>query len=125
MKSLKKQRGITFLALMIILALISFFSLLIMKVTPLYMEFSSVKSALDNSVGTPGLGKKAKRYIVDSIDKGLYINDVETITAKDFIYVKEKKKKVWTVTADYEARTDLFANISVVAKFYHSVEIPR
>jgi len=123
-KLLKKQRGMTFLSLLIVLGLIAFFALLIMKVTPLYMEFNSVKNVMKTTAAMPNLGKRGKKYIRDSIDKGLYINDVATITGKDMTYEKDRKKKVWIVTADYEARTKLFANISVVAEFKHMVELP-
>ena len=120
-----KQRGITFLALLIILGLIGFFAVVILKVTPLYLENSTVNSALDDLVQDAGIGKKGKKAIRKKIDRNFYINDVKNISAKDIAVEKSKEKKVWNVSANYEARTSLFANIGVFIEFQKTVEVPR
>lgn len=120
-----KQRGITFLGLLIILGLIGFFAVVILKVTPLYLENSTVNSALDDLAQDAGIGKKGKKAMRKKIDRNFYINDVKNISAKDIAIEKSKEKKVWDVSANYEARTSLFGNIGVFIEFQKTVEVPR
>lgn len=44
--SLNKQRGLTFISLVFILGLIAFFTLLVLKIAPIYFNNSKVKNAL-------------------------------------------------------------------------------
>ncbi len=120
-----KQRGITFLGLLIILGLIGFFAVVILKVTPLYLENSTVNSALDDLAQDAGIGKKGKKAMRKKIDRNFYINDVKNISAKDIAIEKSKEKKVWDVSANYEARASLFGNIGVFIEFQKTVEVPR
>jgi len=123
MKIMKKQQGMTFFGLVLVLGLIAFFALVTLKVVPLYIEYSSVAGALDGLIGVPNIGKQGKKAMINRIDGQFYIDDVETIAGKDLIFTKEKT--VWKVTADYEARTKLFSNISIVAHFKKTVDVPR
>lgn len=123
MITMKKQKGVSFIGLMIILALVAFAGLFGMKVFPLYMENASINAALDGLIGVPDIGKQGKKAMIKRLEGQLYIDDVKSIEAKNFIY--KKGKKVWFVTADYEARAPLFGEISVVAHFVKTVEVPR
>ncbi len=121
-----KQRGMTFLGLLIILGLIGFFAVVILKMTPLYLENSTVNSALDDLVQDAGIGKKGAKAIRKKIDRNFYINDVKNISAKEDIAIeKSKEKKVWNVSANYEARTSLFGNVGIFIEFQKTVEVPR
>ncbi len=119
------QKGITFPGLLIVLSLIGFFALIILKVTPLYLENSTINSALDSLVEEAGIGKKGKRAMRNKLDSNFYINNVKSITGKDIKFEKSKEKKIWIVSAEYEARSMLFKNIGVFIEFKKTVEIPR
>lgn len=125
MRTLKQQRGMTFGGLLLVLGLIGFFTMVTLKVVPLYIEYSSVAGALDPLNTYPNLGKQGKKAIIKKIDAQLYIDGVERIKGKDMIIEKDKKKKVWNVTADYEARAGLFGNLGVYVHFLKTVEVPR
>lgn len=120
---MKKQKGLTFIALMFMLAAGAFIGLFGMKTLPFYLENASVKAALDGLVGVPNIGKKGKKAMISRLDGQFNIDAVETITGKDIIF--KKGKKVWYVTADYEARATLFAEIGIYAHFVKTVEVPR
>jgi Tfp pilus assembly protein FimT len=125
MKTLRQQRGLTFISLLIIIALIAFFALIIMKVGPLYIENASVNASLENVVGLPDIGKEGKRAIRNRIQRQLDVDDVKSFNSKDAKIVKSKEKQVWLVTAEYEARTILFKNLGVFIDFSKTVEVPR
>ena len=125
MKTLRQQRGLTFIGLLIVIALIAFFALVLMKVGPLYIENASINAALENQIGMPGVGKEGPRGIRKSIQRQLDVDDVKSIHSKDVKVVKSKESQVWLVTAEYEARTNLFANVGVFINFSKTVEVPR
>lgn len=123
MKIMNKQQGMSFFGLMMILGVGAFFLMLLLKIGPLYMEYGAVASGLDSLAGAPNIGKQGKRAMIRRLDGQFNIDDVAVITAKDIIF--KKGKTVWFVTADYEARAPLFSNISAVAHFVKTVEVPR
>ena len=125
MNTLRQQRGLTFLSLLLVIALIAFFALVIMKVGPMYIENASVNASVQNLMGLPGIGKEGPRGIKRRIQNQLDIDDVKSFHSKDAKIVKSKESNVWLVTAEYEARTILFKNIGVFILFSKTVEVPR
>ncbi len=125
MNTLRKQRGLSFFTLLIIIALIAFFALVIMKVGPLYIENASVKASLQNLVGLPGIGKEGITAMRKRIQNQMNVDDVKSLDSLAIKFVKSKESQVWLVTADYEARTILFSNVGVFIHFVKTVEVPR
>ncbi|TNF96089.1 MAG: DUF4845 domain-containing protein [Gammaproteobacteria bacterium] len=125
MRKFKQQRGMTMGGLLLVLGLIGFFTMITLKVVPLYIEYGSVAGALDSLRTFPGLGKEGVKAIRNKIDGQFYIDTVETIRAKDVKIERDKKKKVWNVTADYEGRATLFGNMGVWVHFVKTVEVDR
>ena len=125
MKMKSNQKGMTFLGIVIILGIIVFFALVLLKVTPLYLENTTINSTLDSLLEDTEIGKKGKKAMISRIDSQFYINDVKTIAGKDIKFEKSREKKVWIVSANYEARTVLFKNIGVFIDFKKTIEVPR
>ena len=125
MKTFKQQRGAGFLSIITIIAMVMAIGLFAAKTGPLFMQNASVNVAMENLSGMPNIGKEGKKYMRDAVDKQLYIDGVKQFQAKDLTFKKSKEKKVWLVTADYEAREVLVKNISVVVHFVKTVEVPR
>lgn len=125
MNTSRQQRGLTFLSLLLVIALIAFFALVIMKVGPLYIENASVKASVENLVGLPGIGKEGQLAMRRRIQNQLDVDDVKSFHSKDAKIVKSKESQVWLVTAEYEARTILFKNVGVFISFSKTVEVPR
>jgi len=120
------QRGLGFLGIVIILGMAAAIGLFGLKVLPLYLDNGSVNKAVDDLVTVPGIGKKGKNEIIKRVNGQLYIDAVKSFAAKDLTITKSKlSKRAWTVAADYEARANYIANIDIIVKFSHSVEVPR
>ena len=125
MNTLRKQRGLSFFTLLIIIALIAFFALVVMKVGPLYIENASVNASIQNLVGLPGVGKEGITAMRKRIQNQMNVDDVKSLDSLAIKFVKSKESQVWLVTADYEARTILFSNVGVFIHFVKTVEVPR
>jgi hypothetical protein len=115
--AIRRQNGMTYLGMLIMLIVIAFFAIVLIKVAPLYMEHFKVKSSLDS------LAQEAKddQSVLSPIEvekhllNRLSINDVQHVTKDDIKITREGRKMV--VEVDYEARVTLFDNLDLVARF--------
>ena len=113
----RRQNGMTYLGMLIMLIVIAFFAIVLIKVAPLYMEHFKVKSSLDS------LAQEAKddQSVLSPIEvekhllNRLSINDVQHVTKDDIKITRDGRKMV--VEVDYEARVTLFDNLDLVARF--------
>lgn len=122
MHSMRHQRGLSFIALVIVLGVAGFFAYCGMKLFPAYSEFYSVKESMEALTQEPGIGNAAPKRIRDLLNRRFEISYVEsvkpenvTITAKSGVQLHVK----------YEVRRSLFYNLDFVAKFEHTVELAK
>lgn len=121
MRSLHKQKGVTAIGWLIILGLIGFFTLLTLKMSPAYMEYYKVVSALESLEKEPGLQSPAD--IRRLLNRRFNISYVETINEKDVKITSAGK--YFRVTAKYDSRVHLFGNVYVVMAFNKQVQVRR
>lgn len=118
---MSKQKGMTGLGWLTILALIGFFALLTLKIAPIYLDYYSVKSTLKSLEKEPLITKKSPAEIKKLIKKRLNINYV-TDLPKDAFKIK-KSPGILKVDLDYEVRKELFGNIDLLVTFKDNVEL--
>ena len=117
----KKQQGITLISLILILGLIAFFTLLVLKVSPIYMNHSKVVHALETVKNRTDIEKKSKREVWISLEKQFGMNYVYDIKKK---HVKiTSRANYLKVQIIYHTKVLLFANLSVWVDFDDSVEV--
>jgi hypothetical protein len=121
MKGLQKQRGMTAIGWVIVLGLIAFFTLIILRLTPLYLEYSKVSSVLESLQNEPGVTRQSKAEIQRLIGRRFEINDVRNVDPKTAEI--ESRDGRLTVTMAYERRTNMMGNIDLVVSFDKSVEV--
>jgi len=113
----RRENGMTYLGMLIMLIVIAFFAIVLIKVAPLYMEHFKVKSSLD-SLAQEAKGDQSVLSPIE-IEKHLLnrlsINDVQHVTKDDIKITRDGRKMV--VEVDYEARVTLFDNLDLVARF--------
>ena len=119
-----KQSGMTFAGLMLTLVLVAFFALLAIKIIPLYTEWGTVSSALDNLVES-NLGKQGKTAMTRKLGSQFSVDNVDAISARDIVFKQSKDGKHWEVTAEYEARALVYGNIGAFVLFSKTVEVPK
>ena len=118
-----KQRGITFIGFLVVLAVVGFAAFIGMKLFPMYQEFHAVKSAAKGLAGEPGVGDMDPSKIQDLFFRRLYINYSETVKPE---HVKiERIDSGWNLKVSYEARKPLVYNLDVVGKFDVSQDLTR
>jgi hypothetical protein len=117
-----RQRGMGFLGLILVIGLAAFFGTILFKLGPLYLNFWTVRTVMEETAQQAASIEGGARGIQSSIDKRLYINAVEEVAAKDF-QVKKIDTGRYQVNLDYEARVHLFFNVDAVASFSHQVEV--
>ncbi len=118
---LAKQRGMTGLGWLTVLALIGFFSLMILKLAPIYLDHYSVASTVRSLEKEPLITKKSPAQIRTMIKKRLNMNYASDLP-KDAIKIK-KTPGVLKVDVNYEVKKPLFGNIELLVTFEEHIEL--
>ena len=113
MRSLQQQKGVTTIGWLIILSLIGFFVLLTLRMAPAYMEYYKVSSTLETLAKESGFD--SPRQIRLTAERRFEISYVDSMTPKD-LKIKPFGQH-FLVSAEYESRVHLFANVYVVMAF--------
>ena len=110
-----KQRGVSMLGFMLIAVAVIIIAMLAMKLVPAYIEFFSVKKIL-NSMGQDAETKSMSNIeIRSSFSKRANVGYVTVVKPEDLSIDRSGGKMV--ISTEYEYRTPLVANISLVVDF--------
>jgi len=115
-----KQRGLTFISLTLVLGLIAFFTLLVLKIGPLYLNNRNVVSSLADLKNMPDLVNKSKTDIRASLDKRFNLSYVEGVHGEDITVVAQPGYV--KVDVEYERIEPIFGNLSVLVQFHEGFE---
>jgi len=121
MHSNNRQAGVTAIGWLIILGLIAFFTLLTLKIVPVYIDNFSIKTILKGLKNEPGITKKDKFEIKKMIQKRFDVNNIIHITKNDIEV--ERKGFVTTVRIKYTEQKNIAGNIDVLIRFDNAVKI--
>jgi len=116
-----RQGGMTAIGWLLILGLIAFLTLIVLRLAPLYLEYSKVASVLESLRAQPGIGNETRSGIISLVSRRFDVNDVNTVDPK-LVKVSKDRGKM-TIGIAYERREHLVGNIDVVAKFDKQVEV--
>ncbi len=123
MNTLHKQKGISLLGWMIIVSMAGVLFVAALKLFPLYSEYYKLVTILENMQQDAKLRGATKQVIATSFVKRLQIEQVKNLTKKDYTIKKVKGRKAYRIDINYEAKTDLFGNLALIATFSRSGEI--
>ena len=116
------QRGMTAIGWMLVLGLIAFFTLITLRLLPLYIEYGKVASVIEGLPNEKGIQSMPRSEIISLVSKRFDVNDVRNVDPKLVKVSKDKGKTV--IGIDYERREHLVGNVDVVAAFEKHVEVP-
>jgi hypothetical protein len=116
-----KQRGITFIGLVFVVAAIVFVAVIGMKLTPAYLEFMAVKKVITKIAHEPSFAEMSKKDIVAEFDKGATIDDIKVVQGSDLEITKQDSGKQ-VVSVQYQAVVPLVANVSALLDFKASTD---
>lgn len=123
MNTLKRQRGMTAIGVIIVLGLIAFFTLLVLRLAPPYLENFNVASSLKSLQQETGIKDKTAAEIRSLLQRRFDINDVENVKRDHVTIEKNRKSGLLTVAVTYEVRVHILANIDAVIAFSDSIEL--
>lgn len=114
-----KQRGLSALGVLLVLAIAGFFLTVAAAIGPLYLDNSFVNAALQSLSNEP-IHKLSDSKIRRRLQDAFTINNVRDVNAKDTVI--ERKKTATIVRLDYERRVHLFANVDIVVVFENTYD---
>lgn len=117
----KQEQGLTLISYIFILLIIGFFVMLILKITPIYMDHNKVVNALDGLKETPDLENQSIYAIKKNLDKRLNLNYVYDVTPEDITVVK--RGNYVRVDIEYEVVEPLVDDLSLLAQFHDFLEV--
>jgi hypothetical protein len=117
----RQQRGMTLIGWIIVLGLIAFFSLLALRLVPIYLDIYRIKETLHSLPQEPYIAQKTSYEIKQMLERKLYINYVESVQAKDFTVTTKGKKT--TVGIEHEFTTPFIGNVSLLVDYQDNVEM--
>jgi hypothetical protein len=119
--SLKHQQGLTFISIALLLGLIGFFTLLILKIVPIYIDHNKVASAMKELRNSPDIRSLSEFQIRDSLSKRFNINYVYDVKQEDIEVIKHGD--YLKIAIEYEVARKLAGNLSILAEFNDVIEI--
>ncbi len=119
----KPQQGYTLITLIFMLGIFGFFVLLAMKVGPIYLDHSKVKSALAAIEQMTDVATLSEAEIRASLDKRFNMNYVSDLKAQDVKIIK--RGNYLKVQANYEVVEKIVGNASVLVQFDDVVEVGK
>jgi DNA-dependent RNA polymerase auxiliary subunit epsilon len=118
-----RQRGMTFLGLLILILVVGTWVYAAIRVVPLYLENMKIASTLekvrDEYSANPGT---TDFMIRKAIERHFDIEMVNAISDRDILI--QRKGDTFEVTAAYEATAPFAYNIEFLVTFDKTVEIP-
>jgi hypothetical protein len=118
----KRQRGLTLIGFIMVLAIAGFFAFIGMKLFPVYTEYYAVKGDMAGLQQEAGVAQMSPAEIKDKLFRRFYISYVESVRPEN---VKVTRNPGYNLTVKYEVRRQLVLNLDFVAKFEHTVELTR
>lgn len=114
-----RQKGMTMVGWMFVIAVAVFFVLIGVKMVPTYMENYSIKQVLANMEQDRTVRKMTPKQMKESFFKRLKINSVYEFDRKWITLKKEKNGTRFSV--EYEIRKPVAGNVAIVMAFSDSV----
>ncbi|WP_045225937.1 DUF4845 domain-containing protein [Methyloterricola oryzae] len=120
MSRLSRQSGMTMIGFLLMFMLVGFFTLLTIKLVPIYLEHYKIVSSLEALKSDPDLATRPKEEILKTLEKRWDINMVNRVTAQDVKITKQGGRL--TVQIAYEAVEHIMGNVDVLVTFDDSIE---
>ncbi|MEJ2345296.1 MAG: DUF4845 domain-containing protein [Gammaproteobacteria bacterium] len=117
-----KQRGMTAIGWLIVLALVAFFALLAIRLTPMYMEAFEVKSGLESLKNEPFITQKSKSEIFKLMRRRFDVDNVDDVDLAKSLTVDKSDGRL-RIALNYELRRHVVGNLDVIGTFNPKVEI--
>jgi hypothetical protein len=118
-----RQRGVTFLGWVFLLAPLAVLLYCGVRLTPIYLNYMSISKAIDQTAKEADVGQVNPGVLRSALDKRLDVEGVSNFTSAD---VKiEREGEGWVMIAAYEDAFPVVANISMLVQFDKRVKLQK
>lgn len=117
----ERQRGMTVIGMLLSIVVIAFVALIGMKVVPMYIQYFSIKSTIENIRKEPLLAQMTTSDIQSAIQKRFDIGYVDNISARDLKIRNERNGRVLDLI--YQDERSLFYGLYAVLKVNESIPL--
>ncbi|MCW9012223.1 MAG: DUF4845 domain-containing protein [Gammaproteobacteria bacterium] len=121
---IKKQRGLTFISWMVVIAFLAVQGIMAMRIVPVYINYSAVKSIMNELVVDPEIKGAGAKKVNELLKKRLKINNLYDLAKDKTAFKFSKIQGGYHLVCHYEARGPIFKNLEFVATFHHEVDLP-
>ena len=111
------QKGASFFGWLAVIALLVFAMVIAMKLVPIYMAHFALRNIVTSVNEDPSLKIRSMRDLNSHISKGLQINSIRDIDAKEAIKVTASGNDAYTVVIKYEQRAPLLDTVDLLVHF--------
>lgn len=118
-----RQRGATFIGMVVIIAILGFGLYGGIRLTPVYFEYMAVARALTQTAKEHSDQPTSPPELRTSLDRRWTIEDIKSLQPKD-IEIK-KAGSGYTMRAYYRAEAPFIANVSLVVDFDKTVDVQQ
>ncbi|MDD3517640.1 MAG: DUF4845 domain-containing protein [Chromatiales bacterium] len=121
MRDLKRQQGVSIIALVAGVALAVVVVTIGVRLLPIYMEYFSVNSILKDVSSQGGASKRSITEIRKSAERHFSVNDINRVKLTDIVLDTKGGKP--ELVLKYEVRTKLIGNVDGVVVFDRRYEL--
>ncbi len=121
---LKRQQGLGYTGILLLMSVGIFFGLFAFKVGPHYFEHWTVTKVAEDLAAKPEILKQPRSKVYKYINQAYRTNNLWDLKAEDTIKLTRDAKRGYLITVQYERRDTLFHNIDIVTSFDKSANAP-
>ena len=122
---IKKQRGLTAISWMIIIALVAIQGVMALRIIPVYLDYGTVKSIMNGLVDDPDVRGKTPGYIRSLLTKRLQLNSIYDLVKTPEAFKFQQLSDGMLLSVNYESRGPIYGNLEFIATFDYEVKIPK
>jgi hypothetical protein len=112
---LRRQRGITIFGFLIVAAVVVIFALVGFRVTPSYIEYYSVKRALDDTMRSGNVDPNNPQAFRTELERRLQTSYVENVKARDAVL--QRNGTQLSAELSWERRLHMVGNAYILLEF--------
>lgn len=115
---MNKQRGITFVGMVLLAIVVVIVAVIGLKIVPAYIDYFTIKKELSEMVHDPDLRNASVAEIRSSFDRRASIDSITEVAGSDIDVSREGGGL--TLTTSYSQKIHLFGNVSLYIDFVAS-----
>jgi hypothetical protein len=116
-----REQGLTFLSFLVLLLIIGFFTLLAVKIGPVYLDHYKVVSTLEALKSDKNLASRTRDEILTSLERRWDIDMIDSVS-KDNVAITKDSRRL-KVEVAYDVAKPILGNVEALIHFNDAIEV--